>query len=414
MELADNRIQSSASAPLDNKKKEEMVSLVLLDFYGSAIGIHHTYSRHSADEVHSLPLPANGCILTEGYSNLQEEMKKTLYILAFSFVTLAMQAQQKGFTVTGQLNMLDGTSVGIVAQKNNSSSEDVASGVVKDGKFQLTGAIGQPQPATFMTNNLDLVEKNGWPTDSIKWTYTEMFLSDDNITVTPDLKIEGGEIQSDYNAFIAEGGEYQADPWTFIETHPQSVISVWLANKLFERAYNLEASQVEKLESNIKENPLDPQRYEEFRQRITDAKKTTIGSPLLDLPVIDTKGNEVMLTTVLPQKKYVLIDFWASWCGICIHAMPEIKQIAEKYNDVLGVIGVSIDEKESAWKAAMQRNPEPWAQYMTTDEGYRTISKKYQLGAGVPYYLLLDDKGCVLKSPGNPEEISELLKKLIQ
>lgn len=341
-------------------------------------------------------------------------MKKTLYILAFSFVTLAMQAQQKGFTVTGQLNMLDGTSVGIVAQKNNSSSEDVASGVVKDGKFQLTGAIGQPQPATFMTNNLDLVEKNGWPTDSIKWTYTEMFLSDDNITVTPDLKIEGGEIQSDYNAFIAEGGEYQADPWTFIETHPQSVISVWLANKLFERAYNLEASQVEKLESNIKENPLDPQRYEEFRQRITDAKKTTIGSPLLDLPVIDTKGNEVMLTTVLPQKKYVLIDFWASWCGICIHAMPEIKQIAEKYNDVLGVIGVSIDEKESAWKAAMQRNPDPWAQYMTTDEGYRTISKKYQLGAGVPYYLLLDDKGCVLKSPGNPEEISELLKKLIQ
>ena len=414
MELADNRIQSSASAPLDNKKKEEMVSLVLLDFYGSAIGIHHTYSRHSADEVHSLPLPANGCILTEGYSKLQEEMKKTLYILAFSFVTLAMQAQQKGFTVTGQLNMLDGTSVGIVAQKNNSSSEDVASGVVKDGKFQLTGAIGQPQPATFMTNNLDLVEKNGWPTDSIKWTYTEMFLSDDNITVTPDLKIEGGEIQSDYNAFIAEGGEYQADPWTFIETHPQSVISVWLANKLFERAYNLEASQVEKLESNIKENPLDPQRYEEFRQRITDAKKTTIGSPLLDLPVIDTKGNEVMLTTVLPQKKYVLIDFWASWCGICIHAMPEIKQIAEKYNDVLGVIGVSIDEKESAWKAAMQRNPDPWAQYMTTDEGYRTISKKYQLGAGVPYYLLLDDKGCVLKSPGNPEEISELLKKLIQ
>ncbi len=340
-------------------------------------------------------------------------MKRIYHILALCALTATSFAQQKGFVVKGNLNMPNGTSVGIVARTPNSPSEEMATGYVKDGKFELKGAIGQPQPGTLMTNNLELVEKNHWPTDSIRWTYTEIFLSDDVITVTPDLKVKGGEIQADFNEYLANGEDHPADPWQFISSHPKSVISVWLANKLMERAYNLQSTQVTTLDSTIQENPLDTKRFEEFQQRIKDAKVTTIGSPLLDLPVYDVNGKEMMLTSVLPKTKYVLIDFWASWCGICIHAMPEVKQIADKYKDVLGVIGVSIDEKDAAWRNAMKRNPEPWAQYMTTKEGYKIIFDKYQLGAGVPYYLLLDDKGCVICSPDNPEQLQETLEKLI-
>ncbi len=339
-------------------------------------------------------------------------MKRIFYLLTLCALSASSFAQEKGFSVKGHLNMPDGTVVGIVAKTPHSSSEDVANGIVKDGAFELKGHIGQPQPGTLMTNNLDLVEKNHWPMDSIRWTYTEIFLSDDEITVTPDLKIHGGEIQSDYNEYLTDSDGSHVDPWTFIESHPKSVISVWIANKLMERAYNLQPEQVAKLESTIQENPLDTKRFEEFQQRLKDAKRTTVGSPLLDLPVYDVNNKEMMLTSVLPKKKYVLIDFWASWCGICIHAMPEVKVIAEEYKDVLGVIGVSIDEKEAAWRNAMKRNPEPWSQYMTTKEGYRIIFDKYQLGAGVPYYLLLDDKGNVICSPGSPEDLRETLVKL--
>ncbi len=341
-------------------------------------------------------------------------MKRTFYILALCALAANATARQDGFTVKGHVNMPDGTSVGIVAMTANSPSKEVATGYVKDGTFELKGSIGQPQPGTLMTNNLELVDQNHWPTDSIRWTYTEIFLSDDDMTVTPDLKIKGGEIQDDFNEYLAKGKDSPADPWQFITDHPKSVVSVWLANKLMERAYNLMPAQVEKLESTIQENPLDTGRFEEFKRRVADAKVTTVGSPLLDLPVYDVNNKEVMLTSVLPKTRYVLIDFWASWCGICIHAMPEVKEIAKQYKNTLGVIGVSIDEKETAWRNAMKRNPEPWAQYMTTKEGYRVIFDKYQLGAGVPYYLLLDSKGNVLASPSGPEEIEEMLKKLIQ
>lgn len=341
-------------------------------------------------------------------------MKRTLHILLLGILAVNAYAQQKGFTVKGHLNMPDSTTVGVLAKTADSPSEEVASGYIINGTFELKGSIGQPQPGTFITNNLELVEKNHLPIDSIRWTYTSIFLSDDEITVTPDLKIKGGEIQDDFNEYLAGGEDNPADPWEFIESHPKSVISVWLAIKLMESPYSMQPAQVEKLESTIKGNPLDPERFEEFKRRIVDAKKTTVGSPLLDLPVYDVNNKEMMLSSVLPEKKYVLIDFWASWCSICLHAMPEIKKIAEKHSDILGVIGLSIDEKEPAWRNAMERNPEPWAQYRATKEGYRIIFDNYQLGAGVPYYLLLDSEGKVICSPSGPEEMKEILAKLIQ
>ncbi len=337
-------------------------------------------------------------------------MRNTLLSLTLCLGCLTAGAQDRGFVVKGQVNLADGYAVGIVCHTDSVFSQEVASGTIQNGQFTLTGKVDHPYPGTLMTNNLDLVDKNNWPTDSIRWTYTEVFISNDTILVDADLNVTGGEVQKDFSAYQNMKGENR--DWTFITSYPSSVVSVYLANNMLKRGYNLTADQVNTLENKImKAQPNDPLRMEEFKQRIAYAKKTTKGGELVDLELKDTKGKVRSLLKVVPKNKYVLVDFWASWCGICIAAMPEVKKIVEDYPEKLAVIGVSIDKKEDAWRKAMAKNPEPWPQYITTEKGYEDLFHKYQVGNGVPYYLLITPDGKVLNSPSNPEAVREVMEK---
>lgn len=338
-------------------------------------------------------------------------MHKAFLIFSLCLGSLSVGAQVKEFVVEGQVNMPDGYSVGICCHTDTSAVVSVADGIIKGGKFLLKGKMEQGQPGTLMTNNLKLVEKNHWPTDSIHWTYTDIFLSPGEIKVDQNLHVTGGQIQQDWNEYQSMPKKEDRD-WNFIDSHPQSVISVFLANNLLKRGYQLTSEQVAHLENTIISVPEDPKRMEEFKQRIAYAKKTTKGGELVDLELNDTEGKLCHLVDVVPKNnKYVLVDFWASWCGICIAAMPEIKKLTEEYKSKFEVIAVSIDTKVDAWRKAMEKHPEPWPQYLTTKKGYQDLFEKYQVGNGVPYYIILTPDGKVLNSSSNPEAVREILEK---
>lgn len=350
------------------------------------------------------------------------QLLSALFMLFALSVSMPASAQNGHYRIHGTLPLPDGTTVGLLVDSDTAYAEDRGSTVLKDHAFELTGSVDRPHRATFITNNLDLVGRNHWPDDSIRWNYVSLFITNDDILITPALKVQGGRVQADFNDLLAvdsTGGEAgDGDAWfRFIDSHPQSPVAVFIANRLLQRGYNLTAAQVDHLDSTITAVPADSVGFAEFRRRRAAARKTVRGADLQDLELKTTDGKLAHLVDVVAEAQrrkpgYVLVDFWASWCGICLGAMPEIKQLATEYATDLTVVGVSIDTKDEAWKKSMTRHHEPWAQYCTTAQGYKDLFVKYQVGNGVPYYLLIAPNCKVVSAMSGPEEVKTTLDEL--
>lgn len=337
--------------------------------------------------------------------------------------TSTVCAQHDSFHIHGTLPLPDGTAVGLLVNTDTARSVEMCTGVLHNHTFSFTGKVDRPRTATFITNNLNIVEKNHWPVDSIHWNYISLYLTNDEILITPELKVKGGQVQDDFNDLLAvdeSGGAAMALDlfFHFIDRHPHSPVAVDLARRLLERAYNLTAEQVDHLDRTITSVPDDTTGLQLMKQQIAQARKTVKGALLQDLELVTTNGQKASLTHIVADAQrhkpgYVLVDFWASWCGICLAAMPDIKALAEEYNSNLTVVAISIDTKEEAWHNSMKKHHEPWAQYRTTQQGYKDIFTKYQVGNGVPYYLLIRPDGKVLSAMSGPEQVKETLDSLL-
>ena len=83
------------------------------------------------------------------------------------------------------------------------------------------------------------------------------------------------------------------------------------------------------------------------------ALRYVIGNKVADISLKDINGSSQSLFDI--KEKYVLIDFWASWCGPCCRSYPELLEVRTKYKDLLNIYAISIDESETLWKKAVAR-----------------------------------------------------------
>ena len=110
--------------------------------------------------------------------------------------------------------------------------------------------------------------------------------------------------------------------------------------------------------------------------------------------------------------KYLLIDFWASWCGPCRQAIPKVKELYSQYHDKgFNVLSVSIDTDKPAWRKAMKDENMPWEQLLSPNKD-KTM-EQFQF-SGIPTMYIIDPNGKIIKSfvgygPDTEAEIKSML-----
>ena len=133
--------------------------------------------------------------------------------------------------------------------------------------------------------------------------------------------------------------------------------------------------------------------YKKATEAIATCERTFKGASAPDFTLEDTKGKKHSLKDF--RGKYVLIDFWASWCGPCKAEMPNIKEVYDKYKKKgLQVISISSDADKGKWLKAIKHENMTWLQLCT---GNSSVMKDYGV-SGIPHIFLINKKGEIIAS----------------
>jgi peroxiredoxin len=134
-----------------------------------------------------------------------------------------------------------------------------------------------------------------------------------------------------------------------------------------------------------------------------------VGSIMPDFVQNDTNGNPVKLSAF--RGKYVLIDFWASWCVPCRNVNPQLVKLYEQYKPAnFEVLGVSLDKDKSAWEAAIKQDKLPWQQVSDLRGGENAVAKQFKVNT-IPMSFLLDPDGRIILKGRSLKVIERELQK---
>lgn len=152
------------------------------------------------------------------------------------------------------------------------------------------------------------------------------------------------------------------------------------------------------------------------RQALADIERANaiIGKPFTDLEMNDTEGKAHKLSEYCGKGHYVLIDFWASWCGPCRMEMPNVKENYEKYHAKgFDVVGLSFDNKADAWKKAINEMGLNWI-HLSDLKGWRSIAAQTYGIQGIPASLLVNPKGIIVARDLRGEALGKKLAEIFK
>lgn len=127
------------------------------------------------------------------------------------------------------------------------------------------------------------------------------------------------------------------------------------------------------------------------------ARQETIQADMVpDIKMNDINGNNTSVKAEVAKNKITIIDFWASWCGPCIKEMPSVVALYADYHAKgLGIIGISLDEDEAAWKQAVDKLDMKWT-HLSDLQGWDNAAAQLLDVRSIPHTIVVDRQGTIL------------------
>ena len=186
--------------------------------------------------------------------------------------------------------------------------------------------------------------------------------------------------------------ELQEKTLAFIRENPSSVVAFDQLVALFsDFTVNYSGKQIDEMRSWVADAWTGTPQLAALDSIVSRIKPVALGEKYADIDVQTPDGKTVKLSSLIPEGKYVMLEFWASWCGPCRAEIPHLVRVHEKYKD-FNIVSVSVDEKEADWQKAMKEERMTWTQARITGGIMGEEMKKFNI-TGIPMCMVLDGEG---------------------
>jgi peroxiredoxin len=305
-----------------------------------------------------------------------------------------------GYIITGTVTGFpDGTPVSFLNEQTNSPEQQ---GSIQKGKFVIRGKMEQPAFKGLIFNNQPPLISLFLDNSNIKITGTRDALDKLVITGSPSHEQFQQYTTSikPYEQALLPDAVYDTVALNKIATisedfarkYPASYITPLAIIRLYQATQN--GAKTEEL---YKLSPPQVQfsalgNY--VNQLIEESKINPIGSVVTDFTQTDTAGNPINISSY--RGKYVLIDFWASWCRPCRQENPNVVATYEKFkNKNFTVVGVSLDQNKKAWIDAIKMDGLNWSHLSDLKGWGNQVAALFKV-TSIPQNLLLDPEGRII------------------
>ncbi|MBB5441179.1 peroxiredoxin [Pedobacter sp. AK017] len=195
----------------------------------------------------------------------------------------------------------------------------------------------------------------------------------------------------------------------YIKSNPNSPIAFAMLDEYI--GGTVDARKLEPLYNVLSRDNKNSTEGKRWAKLLATAKLTSIGTKAPDFVQSDTSGRPVSLSSM--RGKYVLVDFWASWCGPCRAENPNVLKAYNRLKDQgFDVIGISIDSDKKAWIKAIKEDKMPWQQVSDLKGNKNEAAMLYDVDA-IPQNWLLDPDGVVLEINLRGENLADQIERLM-
>jgi peroxiredoxin len=383
---------------------------------------------------------------------------KRILIIALLFAHAIAFAQSGAYTIKGKIGKVGKPAVAVFTNMTTRTPLDTV--YLKKGKFEITGTTENPflasvmlyhkgfpapaEPGTVPPRNIpgrevysfyvepgafQIVAKDSLKNSQVKGSK----LNDENqqlqqaMKTTDDAKkklqdflrnstpeeqkTEAFEKKYDELYEVLSGMQKKIQR-NFIQEHPDS----WLSLEQIRQAggYQPDVNEIEPLFNGLSERVRNTKTGKEFADNLVKLHKTAIGQIAPDFTQNDPDGKPVKLTDF--RGKYLLVDFWASWCGPCRQENPNVVKTYNEFKDKnFTILGVSLDRENGreAWLKAIEKDQLTWNHVSDLKYWNNEVSKLYMVRA-IPDNFLIGPDGKIvargLRGDKLREKLAELLK----